>query len=166
MRDKFKGETHKDSYHRTVKLHSQRGLMKKIIMLLSTLLLFAACSKERSEYEVLLVEQFSKDQDVKDYKLDPEDMASCVADQISDDIPGFSGSPIFENYFKGYKLLLRPENPSEIPERMKQAEEIFGSRKATSQARLEVTNHTLFCMPQVSEKNNPTESMFGFGDDK
>ncbi len=137
--------------------------MKKIIMLLSTLLLFAACSKERSDYEALLVERFSKDQDVIDYNLDPEDMADCVADQISDDIPGFSGSPIFENYFKGYKLLLRPDDPSEIPERMKQAEEIFGSRKAMYQARLEVTNHTLFCMPQVSEKNNPTESVFNFG---
>ncbi|MCH9697856.1 MAG: hypothetical protein K0U68_07130 [Gammaproteobacteria bacterium] len=139
--------------------------MKKIIVLFSTVLLFTACSKERSEYEELLVEQFSKDQDVIDYKLDPEDMASCVADQIADDVPGFSGSPVYENYFKGYKLLLRPEDSSKIPERTEQAIELFGSKQATYKARLNLTNHTLFCMPQVREKQERSDNMFKFGND-
>jgi hypothetical protein len=138
--------------------------MKKIIVLFSIILLLVACSKEGSEYEALLMEEFSKDQDVIDYNLDVEDMAGCVVDQISSDIPGFSGSPIYETYFKGYKLLLRPKDPSEIPERMKQAEEIFGSKKAANKARLDVINHVLFCMPQVREKNS--RGMFDFGGDQ
>ncbi|MEE9412125.1 MAG: hypothetical protein V3V22_03635 [Methylococcales bacterium] len=141
---------------------------KKFILLsaafLSAALLLVACSKEGSEYEELLAKEFAKDQDVIDYKLDPEDMANCVVDQISGDIPGFSGSPIYENYFKGYKLLLRPDDSSEIAERMEKAEEIFGSKKAANKARLDVINHILYCMPQVKEKNRG--GLFNFGDDE
>ncbi|HFD11264.1 MAG TPA: hypothetical protein ENJ32_02170 [Crenotrichaceae bacterium] len=139
--------------------------MKKTIVLFLMILLMTACSKERSEYEELLVEQFSKDQDVIDYHLDPEDMAACVTDQVADDIPGFPGSPVYADYFNGYKLLLRPEKPADIPKRMEKANEIFGSKQATSKARLGVTNHILFCMPQVREKNERSENLFKFGDD-
>ncbi len=140
--------------------------MKKIIVLISTILLLAGCSKERAEYEELLLERFSKDQDVIDYKLDPEDLTNCVVDQVAGDIPGFSGSPVYESYFRGYKLLLRPKDPTEIPERMREAEEIFGSKLAMSKARLQITNHTMFCMPQVREKKERSENMFKFGDDE
>ena len=92
--------------------------MKNIIVLLSVALLLVACGKEQSEYEELLAKELSKDQDVLDYKLDPETLAECVSDQIAGDVPAFSGSPVFESQFKGYKLFLRPEDPSEIPKRI------------------------------------------------
>jgi hypothetical protein len=138
--------------------------MKQTITLVLIALFLVACSKEGSEYEALLVERFSKDQDVIDYNLDVDDLANCVVDQISDDIPGFSGSPVYENYFKGYKLLLRPDDVKKIPERMKQAEEIFGSKKEANSARLGVTNHVLYCMPQVREKNRRGWFDFGGGE--
>ncbi len=140
--------------------------MKKIIVLLSVAILLVACGKEQSEYEELLAKEFSKDQDVIDYKLDPEVLAECVSDQLAGDTPAFTGSPVFENYYKGYKLFLRPEHPSEIPKRIKQAEEIFGTKQATNEARLKVTSHTLYCLPQVREKQDRSEKLFSFGGDE
>jgi hypothetical protein len=140
--------------------------MKKIIVLLSVALLLVACGKEQSEYEELLAKEFSKDQDVIDYKLDPETLAECVSDQIAGDVPAFSGSPAFESHFKGYKLFLRPEDPSEIPKRMKQTEDIFGSKKEANNARMQVISHTMFCLPQVREKQERSDKLFSFGGDE
>ena len=140
--------------------------MNKIFILLFTALLLVACGKEQSEYEELLAKEFITDQDVIDYKLDPETLAECVSDQIAGDVPAFSGSPVFESQFKGYKLFLRPEDPSEIPKRIKQTEEIFGSKKEANKARLQVTSHTMFCLPQVREKQERREKLFSFGGDE
>jgi len=139
--------------------------MKKIIVSVLSIMLLTACSKERSEYQELLEAQFSKDRDVIDYHLDVGDMAACVTDQVADDIPGFPGSPIYASYFEAYQLLLRPENSADIPDRMEKAAEIFGSKKATNKARLDVTSHILFCMSQVREKQERSDNLFNFGDE-
>ncbi|MCH9699160.1 MAG: hypothetical protein K0U68_13750 [Gammaproteobacteria bacterium] len=139
--------------------------MKIRLVLILLTLVITGCSKERSEYEDLLVTQFSQDQEIADYKLDPEDMADCVTDKMSEDVPGFPGSPVYEDFFKGYKLLLRPEDPREIPERIAKAVEYMGTKQKVNKARVNLTNHTLFCMPQVQEKQYQAENRFKFGSD-
>ena len=60
---------------------------KKLLILLLPLFVVACADKEH--YEQVVLEEMKKEQDVKDYKIDPAYMAKCVIDTTYQRMPGF-----------------------------------------------------------------------------
>ena len=51
--------------------------MKKMLLILLLPLFLASCA-DKAQYEEVVLEEMKKEQDVKDYKIDPAYMAKCV----------------------------------------------------------------------------------------
>jgi len=129
--------------------------MKKtlpILMVAATLLL-AGCDRGKPALEQALAESFRDDQDLKDYKIDPDDMAECVADKISSAIPGLPGAPQRKAYFEAYtkmvKVTANDQDPRQVIEENKK---VFGSIRKSREAAFGITAHILDCMGELVEQ--------------
>jgi hypothetical protein len=129
--------------------------MKKplsILMVAATLLL-AGCDRGKTELEQALAENFRGDQDLKDYKIDPDDMAECVADEISSAIPGLPGAPQRKAYFEAYTKMVKVTANNEDPRQvLEENKEVFGSVRKAREAAFGVTAHILDCMGKLVEQ--------------
>lgn len=129
--------------------------MKKtlaILMVAATLLL-TGCDRGKSDLEQALADNFRDDQDLKDYKIDPDEMAACVADEISSAIPGLPGAPQRKAYFEAYtkmvKVTANDQDPQQVLEENKA---VFGSVRKAREAAFSVTAHILDCMGVLVER--------------
>ena len=126
--------------------------MKKLPLLLIAVLLLVGCDRGRSDLEAALVKSYSEDQDIKDYNIDPNEMAGCVSKGIASTIPGFPGSPDRLAYFEVYTKLVQVKADQKDPEAvLEEAAKVFGSRDAAFKAALRVTDFVLQCMGDLVE---------------
>lgn len=131
--------------------------MKKLIVLLVAALAFTACAKkEKTGLKDVLIQRFSEDQDLKDYKLDPADVADCVIDEISSTLPGFAGDPRRDEYFKAYEKFFDVKSATDAEASINEFERLFGSRQKAREAALGITDHIMTCMGKAIE-NAPTD---------
>jgi len=123
------------------------------ILMIAVTLLLTGCDRGKSGLEQALAENFRDDQDLKDYKIDPDDMAECVADKISSAIPGLPGAPQRKAYFEAYtkmvKVTANKENPQPVLEENK---EVFGSVRKAREAAFGITAHVLDCMGELVQQ--------------
>jgi len=120
--------------------------MKQLFIMLFAVSIAVGCSKERDELEARLKTKFANDQDIADYKIDPDEMADCVSSKISGDAPGFPGSPSYEKIIGAYAKLVRVDPTEDFRPALEATKKAFGSAKEAHKAAFNITNHTMACI--------------------
>ncbi|MFN3918721.1 MAG: hypothetical protein ACK4JF_00340 [Methylohalobius sp.] len=130
--------------------------MKKLFILTLTAVLLSACeSKERSEFQQKLAARLATDPDLKDYNLDPNEVAECVTSEIAKTLPGFRGSPARKPYWEAYAAFENARTTEEALATVKQYQTVFGTEKLASAAALGITEHIMNCMGNLIETAHP-----------
>jgi uncharacterized lipoprotein YajG len=119
--------------------------MKKLLILMSVLIL-SGCA-EKHEFEQTVAEQMQQDKDIKDYKIEPDEMTKCVVETTTGNMPGlFLVDPARRTAYKNYTKMLKL-NASEDPK--KTLEELrvdFGSAKGLADAHANYTESLMNCI--------------------
>jgi hypothetical protein len=127
--------------------------MKRLLIAIIAASLLAGCStKERTGLKEVLVAKFKDDQDLKDYRIEPEPVADCVVAEIADTLPGFAGDPRRDRFFEAYARFLNVRSPSDAEKAITDYTELFGSAKSAREAATSVTDHIMSCMGKAIEK--------------
>lgn len=114
--------------------------------------LLSGCdTKQKTGLREILVERFKDDQDLKDYQLDPGEVADCVVKEISDGLPGFAGDPRREKYFSAYARFLSVKSPADAEQAITEYQELFGSAKKAREAANGITDYIMTCMGKAIE---------------
>ncbi len=130
--------------------------MKKILFLILASLLIGGCSyKERNEFQEKLAARLATDEDLKDYNLDPNEVAECVTSEIAKTLPGFRGTPARKPYWEAYASFEASRNTEEAFSAVKKAANVFGSEKKASAAALSITEYIMHCMGKLIESGTP-----------
>lgn len=129
--------------------------MKKILLVTFATLILSGCA-EKSQYEQAILEQIQQDQDIKDYKLDPETMVQCIVDLSSKNMPGiFAYDPKRLQAYRNYSKMLTV-GKSEHPEQVLAELRIdFGSPKALAEAHSNYTESVMECIASLLAKTEP-----------
>lgn len=119
--------------------------MKKILVIMATVLL-AGCA-EKAEYEQAVLEQMQKEKDIKDYNIEPMKMVECVVATSSKDMPGMipidpDRRQAYINYTKMLKLS-GSEDPKKTLDMLRQD---FGSPKELAEAHANYAESVVECM--------------------
>jgi len=122
--------------------------MKKTMVVLFTSIVLSACgnSPEQTSLQDAMTAKLKDDQDLKDYKLDPSEVAACVVKSITDSLPGFSGDPRRARYFEAYTRFVSVDSPGAADSAMQQYQDLFGGIKEAREAANTVTDHIMSCM--------------------
>jgi hypothetical protein len=122
--------------------------MKKLLILVVATFVLSACekSKEQLDLKQALTAKMLNDSDLKDYKIDPADMAECVYKEIAENAPGIPGDAKRPRYFEAYTKFVSVTSPSDAEKAITDYQDVFGDAKATRQAATSVTDHIMSCM--------------------
>lgn len=133
--------------------------MKKPLLVFAALLTLAACGqKEKLSLEEVLLTNLKNDQDLKDYKLDPQEVADCTMGAISDALPVMPTDPRRAQYFEAYAQFLgSPSSPEEAHRMIEGQKELFGSIQAAREAAMSITDHIMTCMGMLIAARTPEE---------
>jgi len=119
--------------------------MKKILLLVVAASLFGCA--ERNEYKQAVLEQMKNDQDIKDYKIDPEIMMSCVVDTSAKKMPGLLPiDPERRQAYKNYVRMIqlnKSEDPKALLDELRTA---FGSPKDLADAHSNYSESVVECV--------------------
>jgi hypothetical protein len=126
-----------------------------LIILLTTLTLFGCARKEKTGLHDVLLEKFKDDQDLKDYKLDPSEVADCVVDEISASLPGFAGDPRRPKFFEAYARFMNVKSQADAEASVAEFKDLFGSTENAREAATTITDHIMTCMGKAIEKATP-----------
>lgn len=130
--------------------------MKKLFILTLTAVLLSACaSKERSEFQQKLAARLATDPDLRDYHLDPNEVAECVTSEIAKTLPGFRGSPARKPYWEAYAAFESARTTEEALATVKRFKDVFGSEQKASAAALGITEYIMHCMGNLIETAHP-----------
>ena len=130
-------------------------MSKLLIALIVALTLFGCNRKEKTGLHDVLVEKFKDDQDLKDYNLDPQDIADCVVDEISASLPGFAGDPRRPRFFEAYARFLNVKSQADAEKSLQEFKDLFGSEENARTAATSITDHVMTCMGKSIEKATP-----------
>jgi hypothetical protein len=119
--------------------------MKKVLILIAAVMV-VGCA-EKAEYEQAVLQQVKKDNDIKDYNIEPKIMVDCVVQTSSKNMSGLLPfDPARRQAYKNYSKMLRL-NESEDPQKtMTELREAFGSPKALAEAHANFAESVLECM--------------------
>lgn len=133
--------------------------MKKIMILMMATVLLSACadSKEKVGLKEALVAKLKEDSDLKDYKLNPADVADCVVKSISEGLPGFPGDPKRNTYFEAYAKFVAVNSPGDAEKAVEEYKDLFGSVRQAREAAVSVTDHIMGCMGMGIEQQGDAE---------
>jgi PBP1b-binding outer membrane lipoprotein LpoB len=133
--------------------------MKKKSLILLCALLLTACA-DKNQYEEAVLAQMQKEQDIKDYKIDPEDMVDCVVAQTSDKMPGvFALDPTRLTAYHNYAKMLSvntPKDPKSTTDQkavMEQLRTDFGSPEELAKAHANYMESVVECYSVVISKS-------------
>jgi ABC-type glycerol-3-phosphate transport system substrate-binding protein len=119
--------------------------MKKLLLISLSTLVLTACA-DKNDYKQAVLEQVIKEQDTKDYKIDPEYMAKCIVDTTANNMPGiFAFDPTRLTAYRNYTKML---TLSKAPDPKKTLEELrtdFGSAKGLSEAHSNYSESVMEC---------------------
>lgn len=122
--------------------------MKNMLLALLAAVFLSACgtSKEQTDLKSVLTAKFAEDPDLKDYKIDPADMAGCVLEAIAGDAPPVPGDPKRARYFEAFAKFVGAKSPSDLENAAKEYQDLFGGVKQAHNAANSVVDHTMTCM--------------------
>lgn len=131
--------------------------MKKQLLILLCALLLTACA-DKEKYEQVVLEKMQKEQDIKDYKISPEDMTQCVVAQTTDKMPGiFAFDPARLTAYRNYARMLSSETVKDPKAELEQLRKDFGSPQALAEAHGNYTESVVECYSVAVSKTEETE---------
>ncbi len=129
-----------------------RMKMKKILLVGLAALTLSGCA-DQNLYKEAIIGRIDQDPDIKDYKIDPDDMASCVVDKSSKKMPGlFAFDPDRMMAYRNYAKLLTVKGAEDPEKAMQEVKTSFGSAKAVSEAHTNYTNSFMMCIEVLVQK--------------
>lgn len=130
--------------------------MKNILILILTAVLLTSCAnKERNQFQEKLAAHLATDPDLKDYNLDPNEVAECVTSQIAKTLPGFRGTPARKPYWEAYLAFESARTSDEALATIKKYKDVFGSEQKASAAAMGITQYIMACMGKLIESAHP-----------
>lgn len=128
--------------------------MKKLIVILLSVMFLTACTEEKQHYEQAVLKQMQVDPDIKDYNLDPQVMTECVVDMTSRKMPGIvSFDPRRGPYYLGYSKLISVTKAADPQEELKQIREFFGSSEEIRKALNNYSDSVMQCITALVSKS-------------
>ncbi len=123
--------------------------MKKQFLIFLCPLLLAACA-DKDRYEQVVLEEMKKEQDVKDYKIDPEYMAKCVIDTTYERMPGFFAfDPNRLQAYRNYAKMLTLTGSKDAEQKLNELRKDFGSPQELSKAHSVYTESVMDCYTAI-----------------
>lgn len=129
-------------------------MKKLLIAMLAATALIACGRQEKLTLEQALLEKMQADSDLKDYKIDPQEMTECVIAEISKSLPVMPLDNQRGLYFEAYAKFVSATNPTKAIE---DAVPLFGSIKEARVAALSITDHIMYCMERLMDQRQPAE---------
>jgi hypothetical protein len=127
--------------------------MKKLLLISLSALLLPACA-DKNQYEQAVLEQMQKEQDVKDYKIPPEEMTKCVVDMTSDNMPGiFAFDPKRMTAYRNYTKMLTLDKATDPKKTLEELRNDFGSAKELADAHTNYTESLMDCLSVILIKS-------------
>ena len=124
--------------------------MKKSLLILVSALFINACA-EKNQYEQAVLKQVSKDPDIKDYNIEPEDMMDCVVAMTSKKMPGlFPMEPRRKAYYLGMAKMLSVSESSNPKKTLEEGRAHFESPKIAVQAMSNYFESTGNCLAALT----------------
>lgn len=135
--------------------------MKKILLICASALLMSGCA-EKKEYEQAVLTQMQTEQDLKDYKIDPEHMTECVVELSSKDMPGvFAYDPAKLTAYKNYAQMLSMSTTVDKQKKLEELRSLFGSPKELAQAHANYTESVMNCLSSIIMESEDAEKAKG-----
>jgi hypothetical protein len=108
--------------------------MKKPLLICLSALLLTACT-DKQQYEQAVLEQMQQEQDVKDYKIAPEQMTNCVVGMTTTNMHGlFPLDPARMTAYRNYTKMLTMNKSADPKKTMEELRNEFGSPKELAEA--------------------------------
>ncbi|MDP3334414.1 MAG: hypothetical protein Q8Q45_02835 [Methylococcaceae bacterium] len=127
--------------------------MKKPLLICIIALSLTACA-DKQQYEQAVLEQMQQEQDVKDYKIEPEKMTACVVDLSSSNMPGlFPFDPARMTAYRNYAKMLTLGKAADPKKTLEELRNDFGSPKALAEAHTNFTESFMECIASNISKN-------------
>lgn len=124
--------------------------MKKTVIIFFCILFLSACA-DKENYQKTVLEQMQTDQDVKDYKMDPEYITRCIVETSSQKMPGlFPFDPARLTAYRNYSEMLALKTSKDPKAVMEKLRKDFGSAKALAEAHSNYTESVMECVSTVS----------------
>lgn len=119
--------------------------MKKILAILVLMLMFGCA--EKAEYEQAVLEEMSKEKDIKDYKIEPEKMVECVVTTSSKNMPGLVPiDPQRRQAYINYSKMLKLSSSEDPKKTLDELRKDFGSPKALADAHTNYAESVVECL--------------------
>jgi hypothetical protein len=131
--------------------------MKNILLPLLVALALTACQQSPQQIGLreALTEKLKQDSDLKDYKIDPAQLAECVYKEIEDTAPGIPGDPKRDRYFEAFTKFVAVGAPGEAEKAITDYKDLFGGVQEARQAALSVTDMIMGCMGGAVDAQAP-----------
>ena len=124
--------------------------MKKRVFIFICALFLSACA-DKENYQQAVLEQMQAEQDVKDYKIDPENITKCIVDTSAKDMPGlFPFDPARLTAYRNYTKMLTLKQAKDPKKVMAELRTEFGSPKALADAHSNYTESVVECISAVT----------------
>ncbi len=120
--------------------------MKKLLLICTSALVLTACA-DKNQYEEAVLAQMEKEQDIKDYNIDPVEMADCVVSTTSKNMPGLF--PLDPDRLMSYQRYTKMLSMNTAKDKKKTFEELrttFGSEKELGDAHSNYTESFMECI--------------------
>ncbi|NOT11999.1 MAG: hypothetical protein HOP23_09245 [Methylococcaceae bacterium] len=123
--------------------------MNKLLLIAVSTFFLTACA-DKKQYEQAVLEQMQKEQDIKDYKIDPELMTKCVVDTTSTNMPGvFALDPNRMMAYRNYAKMLNLAKSEDPKKTLDELRKDFGDEKGLSEAHANFTESMMNCYTAV-----------------
>lgn len=132
--------------------------MKKILLSSLLLIILSGCS-EKEQFEQAVLKDMQKEQDIKDYKIDPEHMKDCVVERVRNKMPGiFFFDPKRLEAYQLYTEMLGLEEAKDPQQELKKLQENFGGGRGLSIAKGNYSKSVFECIGQMMMQYGEEES--------
>lgn len=116
-------------------------------VLLSLIMLGLVGCAEKNEYEQAIVEQMQLEKDIKDYKIEPVEMAKCVVSKSSEKMPGLLPfDPQRVGAYRNYVKMLQLNKSADPKKTLDELRVDFGSPKGLADAHANYAESVMECM--------------------
>lgn len=129
--------------------------MNKLLLIVSCGVLLTACA-DKEQYREAVLADMTAEQDVKDYKIDPEHITDCVMDLSGKAMPG--AIPIDPKRLTAYQNYTKMLSMRTTKDKKKTLEELrlaFGSRKEFLEAHNNYTKSVIDCINSIVMETEP-----------
>ncbi len=129
--------------------------MKKLLIICTAALFLTACA-DKQNYEAAVLAELQSDTDLKDYNIDPKNMADCVVDLSSKKMPGlFAFDPARLESYQRYTKMLSMRTIVDKKKAFEELKTTFGTHKELAEAKSNYTLSRMNCIAAIIKKTEP-----------